>query len=352
VGLPSASFPETLRSTLAAVCTSRRLIAVAVVVVPLLAVQFRFSPQAIAVVVASLMCAAFVALAPALWRYLFPFDGGRSLPLRDGRDAARVVAYAAVGALTMGILGRGLPMLFGIGPTFLTSRPSLLASTALFWVGGWGLARDIDLELHLARERERAEMLAREAEQAQLLALKSHFDPHFLFNTLNAIAEWCRDDGKVAERAILELSQMLRTVMAGIEAERWPLEKEIELVDALFSLYRVRDPELFRTRRDMDAGLPSVLVPPMILLPIAENALKHGPAAGNRGEVSLAVKTDGGDVVVTVENPGAFRGPRDGGRGLTIIRRRIALAYGDKASFAIADHAGKTKATLRIRMES
>ena len=77
-------------------------------------------------------------------------------------------------------------------------RPSLLVEVALFWVGGWGLARDIDFEENLRKERARARELLREKEHAELMALKSHLDPHFLFNTLNAIAEWCRADGRVA----------------------------------------------------------------------------------------------------------------------------------------------------------
>ena len=82
-----------------------------------------------------------------------------------------------------------------------------------------------DLEQHLLASQARAAALEREAEHAQLLALRSHFDPHFLFNTLNAIAEWCREDGLVAERAILALSSMLHTIMTAIRATRWPLAR-------------------------------------------------------------------------------------------------------------------------------
>jgi hypothetical protein len=204
-----------------------------------------------------------------------------------------VLIYGAVGiALVVGI-GRGLADLVGMGTTFLTSRPSLLVEVALFWVGGWGLARDIDFEENLRKERARAKELEREKDHAELVALKSHLDPHFLFNTLNAIAEWCRTDGKVAEKAILQLSGMLRTVMSGIDAPggAWPLEKEIELCDALFAMYLVRDPEMFVYEKVLPAKLPNASVLPMVLLPIAENAMKHGPSKGHRGKVTLEVET-------------------------------------------------------------
>ena len=90
----------------------------------------------------------------------------------------------------------------------------MLVCLALFLVGGWGLARDIWFERRLARAEAQVVGLAREAERAQLMALRTHLDPHFLFNTLNAIAEWCRQDGETAERAVLQLSAMLRTVLA------------------------------------------------------------------------------------------------------------------------------------------
>src|SRR4029077_1482817 len=149
------------------------------------------------------------------------------------------------------------------------------------------------LESSLARAEARATALAREAEGAQLLALRSHLDPHFLFNTLNAIAEWCRDDGEVAERAVLQLSAMLRAVLDGVHAPTWSLREELGLVDTLFALHGLRDPACVRLVRRLPDPLPDVAVPPMVLLPLAENAIKHGFAAGHGGEVVLEVETAG-----------------------------------------------------------
>jgi LytS/YehU family sensor histidine kinase len=249
-------------------------------------------------------------------------------------------------------VGRGLPGLFGIGITFMTTEPSLAVCLALFWVGGWGLARDIDLEENLRRARARAELLAREADHAQLFALKSHLDPHFLFNTLNAIAEWCRSDGAVAERAILQLSSMLRTMMTGISSTTWPLSREIELVDALFALHAIRDPTLFTVERVVAEPLPEIEVPPMLLLPLVENAMKHGPLARHKGTVRFAIEATAEGVHVHISNPGGYAGPREGGRGLAIVEKRLLLAYGSTARFAIAgdrDQDGdRTKAELRL----
>jgi hypothetical protein len=331
--------------TVAGLATPRRLFPIAVVVVPLLALQHSFSYDAIALPVAMVMCAAFLLVAPTLWRYLFPLHGMRASRLVGG------ATYAAAGIGLMYSTGQVLPRLIGMGSSLLTTSSGLVVSVALFWVGGWGLARDIDLERHLLASQARTAALEREAEQAQLLALRAHFDPHFLFNTLNAIAEWCRVDGVVAERAIVALSSMIHTIMTAIRSTRWPLAKELELVDTLFRMYLIRDPELFVYARDVEAGALDSDVPPMILLPIAENAMKHGPGAGHRGGVELSVRADAGTLVIDLVNPGAYRGPRDGGSGLPMIEKRLVLAYGDRASFAIGadgSDGGRTRATVRV----
>jgi hypothetical protein len=331
--------------TMAGLAAPRRLFPIAVVVIPMLALQRSFSRDALALPVGMLMCAAFLLVAPTLWRYFFPLHGARA-PRLVGAGA-----YAAAGLAVMFGVGRVLPDALDMGSTLLTTVSGMVVSVALFWVGGWGLARDIDLEQHLRASQARARALEREAEQAQLLALRSHLDPHFLFNTLNAIAEWCREDGLVAERAILALSSMLHAIMTAIRTTHWPVAREIELVDALFRMHLIRDPERFAYQREVEAGVEDSDVPPMILLPIAENAMKHGPGAGHRGGVALSVRADAAALVIELVNPGVYRGPREGGSGLPMVEKRLLLAYGDRASLAIGadgDHRDRTRVTVRM----
>jgi two-component system, LytTR family, sensor histidine kinase AlgZ len=345
---PAKVSPEgILRSTVRALLVPRRAIPIALVVVPLTIIQDAYSREAFAVPIALLMCGSFLLVGPSLWRALFPLDR----PIAAGA-LTRVIVYAGVGAAVVLGVGRGLPGLAGAGVTFMTTEPSLAVCLALFWVGGWGLARDIDLEENLRRARARAELLAREADHAQLFALKSHLDPHFLFNTLNAIAEWCRADGAVAERAILQLSSMLRTMMTGINTTTWPLAREIELVDALFALHAIRDPTIFTVERSIVDPLPGIEVPPMVLLPLVENAMKHGPARGKKGIVRFVVASVPGAIQVELSNPGAYGGPRSGGNGLPIVEKRLALTYGKAARFTIVGEKEngeeRTRAVVRL----
>ena len=331
-----------VRATLRALVEPRRLLPILLVATPLVAAQARFSREPLAIYLGVLMCLLFVAVAPVSYRVLFP----EGLDLSHG--GVRLLLYGTVGSGVVLTSGFVLPKLMGMGPTFLTQPINLAICGAMFLVGGWGLGRDIGFEESLTKERARAERFALEAEQAQLLALRSHLDPHFLFNTLNAIAEWCREDGAVAEAAVLRLSTMLRSVLAGVRSATWPLTQELDLIRTLFDLHLLRDPDLFQLAMNVPSGLGEVPVPPLALLPLAENAVKHGPAAGHRGRLTLDVSVRDGEVEVAIENPGASKGPREGSAGLPTVERRLALAYGGRARLALTSAEGRTRVTVTL----
>jgi LytS/YehU family sensor histidine kinase len=271
---------------------------------------------------------------------------------------------------------------------------SLAVLAALFLVGGWGLGRDVDLSERADRLGTELERRAIEAQQAQLeaqqaqleaqqaqlqaqraqleaqqaqieaqraalvaqqnalLAQRAQLEPHFLFNVLNAIAEHCRHDPEVAERSLLSLASLLRTMLDATRAPSWPLRTELELVRAVTELYAVRDRSRYRFRLSWPA-LDDVVLPPLLLLPMIENAVTHGPAADHEGEVCLEVTREDELVEIRIENPGPFDGPREGGEGLAMIRRRLALAFGEAASFSIEASAGdatgpRTRAIVRL----
>ncbi len=326
--------------TLGALLAPRRLVPYLAVAGPIVAAEAVYSGSARVAGVAAALCVAFWLLAPAAWRRLCPTLATGSRP----RAWLGLAAYLLFSVVTVFAIGLGLALALGLRPT---DDVTLLVMTALFAVGGWGLGRDIDLELGLARERRRAERLAEEAERAGLLALRAHLDPHFLFNTLNAVAELCRQDPEAAEAATLRLASMLRSVLAGVREPSWPLARELELCRELLELHRVRDPERFASEVEVDGPLPGgVRVPPMILLPLVENAMKHGPGAGHRGAVRVEVEAAGPGVRIAVRNPGAFRGRRPEGEGLAMVERRLALAYGGAARLSIAAEGEETRAEL------
>jgi signal transduction histidine kinase len=335
---PSSSTLETWRGLL----RTRRILAILGATAALLAAWHTLHPGLAPFLIGVMLSVATVLLAPLSYRLLFP-RGIESL-----WHVVRLVLYGFIGVGVILGLGHKVPMTMGLDVSFWTVRAKGVC-VALFLAGGWLLGRDITLELELQREQDRANAAEREAQQAQLLALRSHLDPHFLFNTLNAIAEWCRQDGEVAEGAVLRLSGMLRMVLSGVKTATWSLAQELELLQSLWKLHLLRDPNLFTLRIEAPTPLPDIQLPSMILLPLAENAVKHGPAAGNRGEIVLTVKVEGAQLRVTLDNPGRYAGPRAGSDGLPIVERRLELAYAGEARLRIgAQSPAMTRAELDL----
>lgn len=330
------------RRTLSGLFAPRRAAPIALLAVPLLVAERTYSPDPTGMFVAVGLIFGLLFLGPFTWR-AFIIGGSEWWP------PVRVGGVALVVALPM-LIGSAIPQILGVPSPYLTAGVHLAVTSGLFWVGSWGLARDLELSQSLRTAVRRNEALKREAESAQLLALRAHLDPHFLFNTLNAIAEWCREDGEVAERAILDLSGVLREVMGGVRLSAWPLSRELAIVRQVLDLHGVRDPERFVYEWDVPEGIDRVSIPPLLLLPLVENAVKHGVAKGHIGPVVIRVQM-GTDVRVTLSNPGAFVGPRSGGEGLDLVTRRLALAV-PGAVFSIAADGDRTTASVILPLES
>lgn len=337
--------------TLAALTRARRLVPILIVGGPLVLAQHYFSADANATAIAIVMVVVFLLAGPFSYRALFGEEGFRGLVRRFGVlhpvPWLRLVGFVVLGGLPA-LIGLLVPEFFGWSASFLTYSVNLAVAAGLFWVGSWGLARDVQQEQSLARERARSQQLALEAEHARLLALEAHLDPHFLFNTLNAIAEWVREDPEHAENALLELSGVLREIMEGCKRPTWPLSREVALVRAVWALHAVRDPERYASDIDLPDPVPAVDVPPMVLLPLAENAVKHGPAKGFDGTLSLTVAHENDHLCITVGNPGPYCGPREGGEGLPMVRKRLALAFGDRARLELQQVDDRTRATVHL----
>ena len=91
----------------------------------------------------------------------------------------------------------------------------------------------------------------------------------------------------------------------------------------------------FETDEELPDPLPQVEVPPLISLPLVENAFKHGPAAGHRGPICVQSKLQGDRISLSVSNPGPFGGRREGGEGIAMVEKRLALLFEGAASFDI-----------------
>lgn len=322
----------------------RRLVPIFLVATPMIVAESGFGRAHTALAVCFVV--GFVLSGPWLWRLCQRWIKHRLLS---------TTLFAILCAIVVLGLGLSVPLGLGLGRSFLTTPFSLLIGWALFSVGGWGLGRDIEMEQELSALTQRAQHLERLAQTAQLMAIRSHLDPHFLFNTLNAIAEWCRQDPIVAEEAILRLSKMLRAILGSLSQERWSLSEEVSLICDLLALYAVRDAERYQAKVTLEPELEDALIPPMLLLPLVENAIKHGPSAGHSGVIRVEITAQGDEVCALISNPGRFNGLREQGQGVKMVERRLAISYdtrhGQRSSLSLTDHDLSTTALCRFPLE-
>ncbi|NIP58237.1 MAG: histidine kinase, partial [Gemmatimonadetes bacterium] len=172
----------------------------------------------------------------------------------------------------------------------------------------------------LSRHRAlRGERLRRELSDARLEALRAQLRPHFLFNTLNAVSELVHEDPEAADRMLAELGALLRASLVDDAGETVPLERELELLDAYLAIQRRRMGDRLRVRREVDPATLGLGVPPLLLQPLAENAVRHGLAGREGGgTLRIAARLEDGGLVVEVGDDGG--GPPEGG-----IREGVGL---------------------------
>src|SRR4051812_4571890 len=187
---------------------------------------------------------------------------------------------------------------------------------------------------HHFRERERVQLvLERRISEMQLEALRAQLHPHFLFNTLNAIATVLHRDPARADKAIVNLAELLRAVMEQREREEISLVAEIALAKRYLDIMSLRSGENIKVTWSVPAEAQNVAVPYFILQPLLENALEHGFADGREsGRLDIAATLVGESLHLSLEDNGS--GPGDAaasnGIGLSATSRRLTELYGDR----------------------
>lgn len=197
------------------------------------------------------------------------------------------------------------------------------------------------LELHTSE-------LQSQLMQARLSTLKMQLQPHFLFNTLNAIMVLVRQQkGRQAEEMLARLSDLLRCVLEDVEAQEVPLRRELEYLQLYLSIEQVRFQDRLRVEISADPAILDAAVPQMGLQPIVENAVRHGIGKSSAaGKIQIKAARVNGMLELKVEDDGPGL-PPDGlttsrGIGLANTRLRLQQLYGEAARLALenGEHGG------------
>ena len=205
------------------------------------------------------------------------------------------------------------------------------------------------VEIELAQERVRVERVEREAVLANLRALQAQIEPHFLFNTLANVTSLIDPDPAKAKHMLESFIRFLRASLAATRNESTTLAEEAELIASYLEVLRVRMGTRLRYSVDVPEELATFSLPPMLLQPLAENAIRHGlEPKVDGGEVNMRAWRDGAHVVVELADSGVGFAPTTrGGVGLSNLRQRLKLLFGERAALEVADAPG---AGARVRV--
>lgn len=225
------------------------------------------------------------------------------------------------------------------------------------------------LRLQAQLEQARADAASRLVDEARLRMLRAQLEPHMLFNTLATLRALIEIDPSRAQNMLDHLVAFLRTTLNASRADEITLETEFSLLDSYLSLMSIRMGSRLSYRLDLAAGLGHCLVPPMLIQPIVENAVRHGLEPRREGgSIEVRARQEGGQLCIGICDtgegfePGAIdqasatvgeHDPDVTGFGLDAVRARLRSAYGDMASLEIRSPCspagdGGTCVTLRL----
>lgn len=273
----------------------------------------------------------------------------------------RAVAIHVGGALALCVgwatLGMAMGVMLGTAPATLRSwMLTSLPWSVFMYFATLGCVHAFAYFVE-AREREsQAARLSAQLAEARLQALRTQLHPHFLFNSLNAILVLVRDRETAAAARMLErLGELLRRLLRADAAATLPLADELHFIDDYLAVEQERFSDRLSVTRTIAPDVLEARVPPFVLQPLVENALRHGIAPSERGgRVTISARRDGDVLVLAVSDSGVgVRAEALGtGVGLRNLRERLATMYGARASVTLEPGAeGGAVATIRLPME-
>ncbi|HWW96516.1 MAG TPA: histidine kinase [Edaphobacter sp.] len=276
-------------------------------------------------------------LQKAGWRYILI----RILPLSI---LMGVLVEMALAAAFPQFPVRRYPMTFWQRLDFSLTE-EFLENTAVFW-GAFLAIRAIGYYRESRLKERDMSQLAVELTEARMLALRMQINPHFLFNTMNSVSSLMYTDVRAADQMLEQLCSLLR-----VSLERGPkqlicLQQEMEFIEMYLGLQDLRSQGQIRQDIHIDPRLYDALVPNMILQPIVENAYVHGLSRVTGGILEIDAREEAGRLSISVRNSGTGLKPakerESGGMGIGLsnVRKRLRLHFGEKAQTTICEIGG------------
>lgn len=208
--------------------------------------------------------------------------------------------------------------------------------------------------LHWQKAAQHKQKLEQDKTMAELAMLKAQINPHFFFNSLNSIYSLTYSNIEDSRSALHTLSRMMRYLLYSTEGERTTLLKEVDFMKDFIALMKLRANSKLTITTDIPEKLHDYPIVPMLLLPLVENAFKHGIHATDKSEIHITLKQKETNLEFEVENTFFEKNSTtdQGGIGLTNTKRRLHLVYPHKHIMTAGiDQNGKYKVNLQITLE-
>jgi len=235
---------------------------------------------------------------------------------------------------------RGMLSWIGSSEQFITSFVISLIISLFLSVMWKRRTEELTAQIALAEDRERLETAERSAAEANLRALQAQIEPHFLFNTLANVTSLIHTQPNDAKRMLEEFITYLRATLASTRVERTTLAGEFEMMKNFLFILQIRMGDRLQVAIDLPPDLHHATIPPMLLQPLIENAIKHGlEPKVEGGSVSLKAERSGAQLRISVIDTGlGFGNAPSNGIGLKNVRERIEKLYGNDGSVSIEEN--------------
>ncbi len=211
--------------------------------------------------------------------------------------------------------------------------------------------KELAAQIALSEERGRSEAAERAAAQANLRALQAQIEPHFLFNTLANVTSLIHTQPDIAKKMLEEFISYLRASLSLSREAETTLAKEFGLMQGYLSVFKVRMGPRLEFAVDLPDEVKHTALPPMLIQPLVENAIKHGVEPNiDGGNIKLAARRVGDNIEIEVVDDGlGFGNTTSNGIGLGNVRERLEKIYGARASLVIQDNQPRgTRITILI----
>ena len=201
-------------------------------------------------------------------------------------------------------------------------------------------ADELTAMIALAEEQERVVTAERATAEANLRALQAQIEPHFLFNTLANVTSLIQNQPEDAKRMLEDFIAYLRATLASTRSVHASLGGEFEMMQSFLSILKIRMGERLQAHLDLPRELQSAMVPPMLLQPLIENAIKHGlEPKVEGGSLTLSAERRGESLRISIVDTGlGFSDKPSNGIGLKNVRERIEKLYGASGGVLIEEN--------------